>query len=79
MAKAAKRASRRKRRQTEPPTPSREHIRAVHEALGRAYGARRRERGDPLDGLIGTILSQNTTGANARAAFAELKRHIGWE
>ncbi len=40
----------------------------------RAYGTpEKRPRGSVLDGLVGTILSQNTTGTNARAAFDELK------
>jgi len=43
--------------------------------LRKAYsGPSGQERGDPLDGLIQTILSQNTTSSNAAAAFAELKR-----
>ena len=29
--------------------------------------------GDPLDSLIGTVLSQNTTDANSHRAFAQLK------
>ncbi|MBM3497657.1 MAG: endonuclease III [Armatimonadetes bacterium] len=57
------------------PTP--ESVRAVHAGLVRARGRPpRQRRGDPLDCLIGTLLSQNTTGANSRAAFAELKRRF---
>jgi len=53
----------------------------VSAALSRAYGRPPPQtRSDPLDGLIGTILSQNTTSANSRAAFAELKRRFpAWE
>jgi endonuclease-3 len=57
--------------------PSPETVRAVSAALQRAYGRPpRQEPGDPLDGLIGTMLSQNTTSANSRAAFRELKRRF---
>jgi len=43
--------------------------------LERVYGRPPAQtRRDPLDGLIGTVLSQNTTSSNASAAFAELKR-----
>jgi endonuclease-3 len=57
--------------------PSPDTVRAVNAALVRAYGRPPRQaRGDPLDGLIGTILSQNTTSANSRAAFGELKRRF---
>jgi len=49
--------------------------------LLKAYGrSERRASGNPLDGLIGTILSQNTTSTNSRAAFEELKsRFPTWE
>jgi len=57
--------------------PSPDAIRAVHAALLAAYGRPPRQRlGNPLDGLIATLLSQNTTAANSRAAFAELKRRF---
>ena len=47
----------------------------------KAYGRpERHASGNPLDGLIGTILSQNTTSTNSRAAFQELKRRFPtWE
>jgi endonuclease-3 len=56
-------------------------IRAVARALSRAYGdPGRQARSSPLDGLIGTLLSQNTTSTNASAAFHELKRRCPtWE
>ena len=58
-------------------SPDPERVRAVHRALRRAYGRPQpQQRRDPLDGLIATLLSQSTTGANARAAFAELKRRF---
>jgi endonuclease-3 len=46
----------------------------------RTYGPKRREADDPLDGLIRTILSQNTTDLNSHAAFASLKQRFPtWE
>jgi len=56
-------------------------VRQVDAALASRYGARKQCRhGDPLDGLIQTILSQNTTDVNSRAAFAALKRRFpDWE
>jgi endonuclease-3 len=53
----------------------------VYRALARAYGVPpAQQKSDPLDGLIGTILSQNTTSTNARAAFGQLKRRCPtWE
>lgn len=57
---------------TDPPrsAPSPE---AVARALEARFGRPAQPAGEPvLDGLIRTILSQNTTGANAGAAFAEL-------
>ncbi len=63
------------------PSTSLRTIRAVDRALARRYGDKRfRSRGDPLDGLIGTILSQNTTDLNSHAAFRSLKaRFPTWE
>ena len=58
-----------------PPCPA--LIRAVNGALRGAYGAPPPQtRGDPLDGLIGTVLSQTTTSTNSRAAFNALKRRF---
>ncbi|MGD8237539.1 MAG: endonuclease III [Armatimonadota bacterium] len=61
--------------------PTHKRIRAVDAALATVHGPRPpRERSDPLDGLIGTILSQNTTDLNSHAAFASLKkRYPTWE
>jgi endonuclease-3 len=52
--------------------------------LGRLNRSYRRpahaRRGDPLDSLIGTVLSQNTTDANSSRAFEQLKaRFSTWE
>lgn len=52
-------------------------IRQVDRALAARYGRKRwAGPGDPLCGLIRTILSQNTTAANSRAAFASLIQHF---
>lgn len=54
-------------------TPHRKIVR-VHDLLERAYGRRRRPPGDdPLDELIATILSQNTSDVNSGRAFDALK------
>ncbi len=53
---------------------AREKIVRVHQLLEGAYGARRRPPGDdPLDELIATILSQNTSDVNSGRAFDALK------
>ena len=61
--------------------PSKKAMYAVDAALAKAYGPKPvRQRADPLDGLIQTILSQNTTDVNSHAAFASLKtRFPTWE
>jgi len=41
--------------------------------LERAYGRPRRRLEDPLDSLIGTVLSQNTSDLNSERAFGSLK------
>ncbi len=57
--------------------PSRQRVRALVRRLERVYGPRPwRPRGDPLGGLIGTILSQHTSDANSHAAYAELRRQF---
>ncbi len=58
-----------------------EDIRAVDDAFARMHG---REQfpgvSDPVAGLVRTILSQNTTGANSSRAFDELtNRFPTWE
>lgn len=54
---------------------------AVYERLLAAYGPRTlRPGGDPLDELIATILSQNTSDINSGRAFAQLRaRYATWE
>ena len=59
---------------------ARERLPLVLRRLNRSYGRpAHARRGDPLDSLIGTVLSQNTTDANSHRAFAELKaRFPSW-
>ena len=45
----------------------------VDRRLARAYGRPRRERRDPLDTLVETVLSQHTSDRNSGRAFASLK------
>ncbi len=56
-------------------------MRGMIEALRRRYGAPRRPvGGDPLGGLIATILSQNTSDVNSSRAFDSLRsRFPEWE
>ncbi len=55
-------------------------IRRVDELLAARYGHRHVRPGDPLDGLIRTILSQNTTDKTSLPAFERLKRRFpDWE
>jgi endonuclease-3 len=56
-------------------------IKEVIEFLEQEYGPRKWQPDrDPIDVLIGTILSQNTSDANSGRAFASLKaRFDGWE
>lgn len=44
--------------------------------LTKLYGRRKRGRDDPVDSLIKTVLSQNTTDTNSRRAFEELKKRF---
>jgi len=59
----------------------RNRIRHLHDILRHTYGTPVREAaGDPLDELVQTILSQNTTDANSGAAFRRLKQQFPtWE
>lgn len=61
-------------------TASRRLKRALRR-LARAHGPRRWPgRRDPVDVLVGTILSQNTSGANSSAGFQRLKRRFAsWD
>jgi endonuclease-3 len=56
-------------------------IEEVVELLEQEYGPRKWQPDrDPIDVLIGTILSQNTSDANSGRAFASLKANLGsWE
>jgi endonuclease-3 len=56
-------------------------IEEIIERLEQAYGPRKWQPGkDPIDVLIGTILSQNTSDANSGRAFASLKASFdSWE
>jgi len=56
-------------------------LRRVDRALAEYYGRKIwKVGGDPLGGLIATILSQNTTAANSQSAFSSLVREFGdWE
>ena len=59
----------------------RKKLQEVLRLLGRAHGPLpRRRRGEPIDVLVATILSQNTNGANSSAAFGNLRERFGdWE
>jgi endonuclease-3 len=56
-------------------------IEEVIELIEQEYGSREwHAKGDPVDVLIGTILSQNTSDANSGRAFASLKASFdSWE
>jgi endonuclease-3 len=56
-------------------------IKEVIELLEQEYGSRKwRARRDPIDALIGTILSQNTSDANSARAFSSLEASFdSWE
>ncbi len=44
--------------------------------LEKNYGKPKGWKGDPIDAVVGTILSQNTTDANSSRAFAKLKNEF---
>jgi endonuclease III len=48
-------------------------LQEIAEHLAVAYGRPRRRLSDPLDGLVQTILSQNTSDVNSARAFRALK------
>jgi len=48
-------------------------LRRIASQLAAAFGRPRRRRVDPLDALVETILSQNTSDLNSGRAFASLK------
>ena len=57
------------------------HVAAVDEALAEVYGTPEwRPDGDPLGGLVGTILSQNTSDINSGRAYDALRQRFPtWE
>ena len=59
----------------------RSHIAGLMRVLRKAYGSPpKRPRSDPIDELVRTILSQNTSDVNSLAAFAVLKKKFkSWE
>ena len=66
---------------TEPATVNSQKVGAVYERLAEAYGPRRLRPGrDPLDELILTILSQNTSDHNSGRAYRMLRaKYASWE
>lgn len=57
-----------------------ERIRRVAKLLGEMYGAPCPRREDPLDALVATVLSQNTSDINSARAFRRLKeRFPSWD
>jgi endonuclease-3 len=59
---------------TTPAPADRDKVSAVHQRLVEAYGQLTlTPGGDPLDELIGTILSQNTSDVNSGRAYARLR------
>src|SRR4026208_1681910 len=66
---------------TETPTVNAQKVGAVYERLVEAYGPRRLRPGrDPLDELILTILSQNTSDRNSGRAYRMLRvKYPTWE
>jgi endonuclease-3 len=52
-------------------------IRAIVRRLEKVHGPRPwRKHGDPIDGLVATILSQNTSDTNSHRAFTDLKKRF---
>jgi len=66
---------------TPAPTADRAKLRVVHQRLVETYGRLTvAPSGDPLDELIGTILSQNTSDINSGRAYAQLRAlYPTWE
>ncbi len=57
-------------------------VRAIDRLLAREYGRRppASKRPEPLDSLVRTILSQNTSGVNSARAFENLRRRFpSWD
>jgi len=58
------------------------HLTRIGSILRKTYGLRQPQRrsDNPLDSLIHTVLSQNTTGTNCDRAYTNLRRRFGsWE
>ncbi len=70
-----------KRPKTDSTSPPKEKTLAVALRLERTYGPRPwRQHGDPIDVLVGTILSQNTSDQNTERAFSALReRFSSWD
>ena len=66
---------------TTPPPADHGKVSAVHQRLVETYGRLTlAPGGDPLDELIGTILSQNTSDVNSGRAYARLRAiYPSWE
>ncbi len=63
-----------------PPRSLRRRVRALHRRLERRYGPARTKPVDPLDELMLTILSQNTSDTNSDRAYESLRaRFSDWE
>ncbi len=56
---------------------SRARVRRIARLLEEMYGIPPVRREDPLDALVATVLSQNTSDANSERAFARLKSRFG--
>lgn len=52
---------------------ARRRLKTIDRLLGKEYGEPRRTRGDPLDALVRTILSQNTNDKNSATAYAAMR------
>jgi len=63
-----------------PPQSTRRRVRALNRRLEREYGRPQKQRLDPLDELMLTILSQNTSDTNRDRAYESLReRFRDWE
>jgi endonuclease-3 len=63
-----------------PPRSSRRRVRALNRRLERSYGAAKKQKLDPIDELMLTILSQSTSDTNRDRAYESLRtRYPSWE
>lgn len=80
LASALGRSTARRADTKEPRAALRRRVAEIAKALESEYGQTHSRRSDPLDVLIGTILSQNTSDHNSSLAFSRLtQRFGGWE